>query len=435
MTEGVAGARWRTATRWADAPSNPWLRPSRWIMLLLVMSVVTWRTGSVYGGGVDAVVVAKAAIGFLALSLSWGARINAYRPKPMANTFVWLLLAYVGISTFGAWTDGGLRVSGILSVRLLLVTFTLVLLVKTFPRQQLLEDLLSSFALVAVVAALTGLPSLTDEGRLAGGLPQMHSNELSLLCALPVIGLFHKVILDRAKASHALLLLTLGSALIATGSRTALLTVFLAVLVMLVQARAVQPALVVALVAVVPLLAWLTLRTEAVTSFFAREGAGEGDLRTLNSRSIAWEAALSHAQTPWTQWFGEGLAIKQVPVEGQYWDIQNIDSSWFSSLVQTGWLGVFLLVLWVLLLAWKTTLMPREPRMIFQGLLAALLFRSIPETGLIDSSPAFLTFLTLSLLAGRSQAATDTGTEGTGGQLHQRSLVPYGHGSVGATRS
>lgn len=400
-------------------------------MLLLVLSVVTWRTGSVYGGGVDAVVVAKAAIGFLALSLAWGARINAFHGKPMANTFVWLVLAYIGIATFGTWTDGGLRVSGVLSVRLLLVTVTVVLLVKTFPRMQLVKDLLASFALVAVVAAVTGLPTLIGEGRLAGGVPQMHSNELSFLCAIPALGLVHKILLDKARVHHVILLGVLVAALLATGSRTALVAAILAVLVMIVQARVVQPALVVVLLAMVPLTAWLTLRTEAVSSFFTREGAGEGDLRTLNSRSIAWEAALNHAQTPWTRWFGEGLATKRVPVEGQYWDVQNIDSSWFSSLVQAGWLGVLLLIVWVLLLVRQTARMSWRRRMLFQGLLAALLLRSILETGLIDSSPAFLTLLTLSLLAGTDPASQSDAS--STGRSHQPTRVPATPARVGAT--
>jgi hypothetical protein len=368
-------------------------------MLILVMSVVTWRTRTVYGGGLDPVVVAKAALGCLGLALAWAARVSAPRGQPMANTFVWLVLAYVTMSTLGAWTDGGLQVSAVLSVRLVLVTFTVALLVKTFPRRHLLEDLLACFALVALIAAVTGLPSLFREGRLGGGLPAMHSNELSLLCALPVIGLIYLVLRHRAGARHLLLLSALGTALVATGSRTALLTVLLAGLVMLVQARRLSPVITVALLCAIPSVVFLALGTTTFESFFAREGAGEGDIATLNSRSIVWKASLDHADTWWTTWFGSGLAIKQIPVVGQYWDIQNLDSSWVSALVQAGWLGVTVLAVWVLTLVLVTVGMPRGPRMLTQGLLVALLLRSVLESGLIDSSPAFLTFLVISLLA------------------------------------
>lgn len=384
--------------------SSGWRRPSRWLVLMLVMSVVTWRTQTTYSGGVDAVVAAKALLGLLTLAFAWAARVSTRTPQPMGNTFVWFVLVYVTLSTFGAWTDGGLRVSGVVSVRLLIVAFTVVLLVKTFPRSQLLEDLLTSFGLVAFIAAVTGLPTLVATGRLGGGVPQMHSNELSLLCALPVIGLLHHLILRRASPGQIAMLAVLGSAMVATGSRTALLTVLLAGAVMIVQARRLGRGLVVTLTLLIPAVALVAARTDVVTSFLAREGANEGDIATLNSRSIVWGASVDYADSVWTRWMGSGMAVKQIPVLGQYWDTQNLDSSWVSALVQAGLIGVALLSVWVLLTVVNSFRLAREPRMLVQGLMAALLLRSILESGLVDSSPAFLTFFLVSLLAAPAAA-------------------------------
>lgn len=385
---------------WADPlPERPWSTTSRWIMLMLVLSVVTWRAQTIYDGGLDFVVLAKAALGSLAVGLAWAARVCAPVGRPMGNTFVWLLLAFITMSTFGAWTDGGLAVSGVLSMRLLLVTIAVVLLVKTFPRPQLLYDLLTSFTVVALVTAVTGVPSLVTDGRLRGGILQLHPNELSLVCALPAVGLVYLVIQRRASLRHYLLLATLAAALVATGSRTALLTVLLAALIMLVQARRLNPGLTVTLVASLPALLFIGSQTGIIEGFITREGDGEGDITTLNSRSIVWAAAWDYPTTEWLRWLGSGLAVKRIPVEGQYWDTQNLDSSWVSALVQGGYLGATLLAVWILVLTVKTLRMPRGPRIMTQALLVAMFVRSILESGLVDSSPAFLTLILISLLA------------------------------------
>lgn len=391
------------APRSLPSASGAWRSPSRYIMFMLVMSVVTWRAQTVFGGGLDSVVLAKAGLGCMALALAWAARVTTRHPEPMSNVFVWLAVTYVVVSSFGAWSAGGLRVSGVISIRVLLMVVTLILLVKAFPRLQVLNDLLVSFAIVAIVSAVTGLPSLASSGRLHGGLPQMHSNELSLLCAIPLIGLIHLVLQHRATARHAALFVALFSALIATGSRTALITVILAALVILVQTRRFPTWVALLLTTLVPILLYVATRTEALNAYFDRQGPGEGDLSTLNSRSVVWTASLDYAQTSWTTWLGSGLAVKRIPVSGQFWDVQNLDSSWVSALVQAGWVGAILLAVWVTLLIGATVRTERPMRLILQGVLAALLLRSLLESGLVDGSPAFLAFFLVSLISGPRQ--------------------------------
>ncbi len=369
---------------------------------MLLLSTVTWRSSSIYGGGVDVIVAAKAVLAFLALALAWAARVNTSAPRPMGTTFVWLSIAYVTVSSFGAWTAGELAVSGVLSVRLLLLATGIILLVKTFPAEQLMRDLMASMAVVALVGAITGAPSLIVDGRLSGGVPGMHSNELSLLCALTAIGGLYLVFTHQARTVHILVLGTVLIALIGTGSRTALLTVVLAALVMLPQTKQLSPIIGITLLACIPVTLLVMLGTDAFESFFTREG--EGDIATLNSRSIVWSAALDFPPTEWVRWLGTGLATKELPVQGQYWDSQVLDSSWVSALVQAGWLGVLILLGWVASLAAMTVRMDRGPRMLTQALLVALVSRGVVESGLMDSSPAFLTFALIAFIADRGPA-------------------------------
>lgn len=369
---------------------------------MLVLSTVTWRSASIYGGGLDVIVAAKAVLACLALALAWVARVNSAAPRPMGTTFVWLLIAYVTVSTFGAWTAGELAVSGVLSVRLLLVAAGLILLVKTFPAEQLMRDLMVSVTLVALVAAVTGAPSFLLEGRLSGGVPGMHSNELSLLCALSAIGGLYLAFTNQARTRHVLILGAVLIALIGTGSRTALLTVVLAALVMLPQTKKLNPVISLALLACIPLTLFVMLGTSTFESYFTREG--EGDVATLNSRSIVWSAALNYPPTEWVRWLGSGLGTKELPVQGQYWDTQVLDSSWVSALVQAGWVGVLILGGWVVTLVAMTFRMERGPRMLAQALVVALVSRGVVESGLMDSSPAFLTFALIALLADRGPA-------------------------------
>ncbi|MGB3827973.1 MAG: O-antigen ligase family protein [Ornithinimicrobium sp.] len=371
-------------------------------MLMLVLSTVTWRSASIYGGGLDVIVAAKAALALLALALAWAVRINTSAPRPMGTTFVWLLIAYVTVSSFGAWTADELAVSGVLSVRLLLVAAGVILLVKTFPAEQLMRDLMASMTVVALVAAVTGVPSYLADGRLSGGVPGMHSNELSLLCALTAIGGIYLVLTNQARPRHILILGALLIALVGTGSRTALLTVVLAALVMLPQTRKLNPFVSIVLLACIPVTLFVMLGTGAFESFFTREG--EGDVSTLNSRSIVWSAALDYPPTEWVRWLGNGLATKELPVQGQYWDTQVLDSSWVSALVQAGWVGVLILLGWVTTAAAMTFRMARGPRMLTQALLVALISRSVVESGLMDSSPAFLTFALIAFIADRGPA-------------------------------
>jgi hypothetical protein len=133
-----------------------------------------------------------------------------------------------------------------------------------------------------------------------------------------------------------------------------------------------------------------------LTGFLERDGSGTS---TLESRFIAWNAATTWADDAWQLVFGGGLSVKIIPVKGQWWDTQPLDSSWFSLLVQTGLLGVLVCGVWALWALRGALLAPREQRALFLGLLLFLLGRSVLESGLFDATPAFIGFLAVSLLA------------------------------------
>ena len=97
--------------------------------------------------------------------------------------------------------------------------------------------------------------------------------------------------------------------------------------------------------------------------------------------------------------FGGGLNVKIIPVAGQYWETQPLDSSWASLLVQTGLLGLLVAAGWVCWVARGVLRAPYPHRVLFVGLWVFLVGRSLLESGLFDASPAFLLFLAVSLLA------------------------------------
>lgn len=328
----------------------------------------------------------------------------------MGTGFLWLLGGYLAVSVFGAWTASELPLTAVLAVRVVLMAATIALLVKTYRPERLVRDLMTALAVIALVASITGLPVLAAGERLRGGLLEMHSNELSLVCAVPVIGLLFLLLNGRAKIGHLLLLVVLLGMVWATGSRTALLTVVIAFVVLLVQTRRFSPWLLVIMAAALPAIFYVAFSTDIIDEFVNRSGAGR--IATLNSRSIVWEAALS-PPTDWARWFGVGLATKRIPVTGQYWDEQNLDSSWASALVQAGIIGVALIVVWLVTLLVKTTRLPREPRSLIQAVLIFLILRSVLESGLIDSSPAFVVLLLLTLVVDRPRGNPATTTSST----------------------
>lgn len=374
-----------------------------WVSLLLVFATVSWRPDTFYAGGFDPVVIAKALLSGLALSMAWNARLRCTQPQLIRTRAIWFVLAYLAIATFGAWSTGDLVPSAVLAMRVLIIAVTVMLLARSFGREALLRAWLGALATVGVLAGVTGLPSLAT-GRLRGGVPPLHPNEVATLCALPAVGLVWLVLQGRARPSHVSALVVLLTLVWFTGSRTSLLAAFVAMGAMAVQARRLSRPTLVAVVGLVCALVYVVVATNVLDAFFFRGGVQ--NVTTFSSRTIAWSAAFSFSDSDWVRWMGAGLATKEIPVEGQYWLTQVLDSSWVSALVQAGRTGVIMLAVWSLSVVGASLTERREPRMAFTGILSFVLLLSFLQSGLVDSAPSFITLFLVGSIAGAAPTAT-----------------------------
>ncbi|MGY1615775.1 O-antigen ligase family protein [Geodermatophilus sp. SYSU D00691] len=362
---------------------------------LLVLTTVGWRRGEYFSGSLDPVVLAKGLLSVTALALAFLMAQKARR-LGLGTGSLWVLAVVLATSALGALTHGVAFAGGVVAVRAAILAVTVVLLLRAFPSAQVFTALTWCCAALGAVAATTGISTLGG-GRLSGGVPEIDPNELALLASFVVLHAAWRLVLGGVGPVD-LAAATVASGVIwATGSRTALLMLVAAIVVVLLHVRRPPVALVVGglvLAAVGCLLA--ATDPGVLTGFLERDGAGTS---TLESRFIAWDAATTWADDAWQLVFGGGLSVKIIPVAGQWWDTQPLDSSWVSLLVQTGVLGLLVCGAWALWALRGAFLAPREHRALFLGLLVFLLGRSVLESGLFDATPAFLGFVAVSLLA------------------------------------
>jgi hypothetical protein len=385
------------------------------IWLLMLVSLVSWRRGVYFSGGLDPVVLSKAAIGIVALTVAiWNfrrreqrLRVGERRLRVGGRTLAFLMI-YVSISSLGAIADGNVAASAVLAIRVLLIAVTVVLLVYAFPAGVLARSLLASMALVGLSATLSGLSSIAAEGRIYGVFPPLNPNEISLLCGLPALGLVHELCLSTTKSRLRLpLLIALLGAVWFTGSRTGLFAFAAAVALIVLHGRRIRVRAALVMFSLLPTTFFVVTGTDLVTKILDRGEAAGSDLLTLNARTIAWDAVLNTPADTWQRWVGAGLSVKQVAVEGQYWQAQVLDSSWISALAQTGVVGTLVLALWA-----TTTVVSsfgaNGIRSFTTPVLAFILIRSFLENGLVDSNVPFVVFLTVSLLVERVAGNSET---------------------------
>lgn len=384
-----------------------WL--SRVIVLLLVSSTVTWRRGVYFSGGVDPVVAAKAGLLLLAIALAVLARKNLSGQRYVGGRTIAFLVLYVGIATFGSVAAGQAGPSLVLGARLLMLGAAIVLLLQAYPPKIVLEAVFFGVAVVGAVAVMTGLLSQDGEERLHGGLPPLHPNELALMSCICLLGLAWLWFEERGRLWHLLVAAAALATLWSSGSRTSLFALAVAVMIMLFMGRTLRPQVAVVGALLMPVAFYLAFFTGMLSSYFER---GAENIGTLNARTIAWSAALTFPDTAWERWFGSGLAQRKIPVVGQYWDVQGLDSSWVSALIQGGIAGLILLLVWtctVLVASFSAAPMLRRllvPATIF------ILGRSVLESGLLESSLVFIVWMTVSLLSENATHAAAVGRDG-----------------------
>jgi O-antigen ligase len=384
-------------------------RPRRALVatLLLVLVSVGWRRGTYFSGSLDPVVLAKGLLGLVALGLALAVAAEARRQerrRRLGSGSLWALAVFLGISVLGALTDATLLASAVVAFRVAVLALAVVALLRAAPVEAFLTDLARCCGGVAAVATVTGLPH-PDAGRLAGGIPQLSPNELALLAGVVVLHAVWRCLLDRPRWASALG----GSAALvvmwATGSRTAVLVLLAAVVLVALHVRRPRVGLVVGGLVAAAAVAVAVVTTGAVGAFLARGDTGAG---TLQSRFTAWRAALGWAPTLWQSVFGGGLSVKIIPVQTQFRDTQPLDSSWVSALVQAGVLGLLVCVGWALWVLHGTLRTPRTTRALLFPLVLFLVCRGVLESGLFDATPAFLAFVAVSVAVERgSRAAPD----------------------------
>lgn len=411
---GVNTASWQDAR--AGAPEREVSMPRslavRAIFFLLVLSVVPWTSDSLFGGGIDPVDVAKALVAITGLALATALAIGTKKLVPVGAAPSAIVIVILLISLLGAIVAGHGAATFVVVARVLIAMVTVLLLLSSVPWNVGVSAFLSAMAVLAALAAITGLPSLAIEGRLAGGLPQIHPNELAGLAGLPLVGAVIWILRRGLRVSNAAVVVGLAAVVVATGSRTGLLAVAVSILVAVLLNGIHQRAVLFILLGSLPVGYSVVLFTDAFEGLATRAGSTD-TTSSLESRFDAWRVVLGWGSTTWQRWIGIGLSEKTVPVDIEYRDVQVLDSSWVSILAQAGALGTFLLmtlVAWTVVAAWAAG--RRRPWIL--PLLVLLLMRSVTESGLMDAATPFVTLLVLSSVLTRRSRHDGVGVEPAG---------------------
>lgn len=376
------------------------------LFLLLIVSVVPWRSQTFYGGGLDAVVVAKAAIAGITLTLAVALWVRTRVHMPIGLGPAVVLGVALLVTVLGSVVAGNESATIVLVIRVFIVMGTILLLLSSVPWMIGLNCLLAAMGTLAVIAAVTGLRTLAAGGRLGGGIPEIHPNELAGLCAPPLIALIVFTLRRGVRLWSTVALVVLLGIIVASGSRIALvgllIATVLAVLTNGVRDRSVVYSLLIAL----PLAYAIGAFTGVIGDLASRGGSNDADI-ALDSRLDGWSVVLGWDWSAWEKWIGVGLSVKTIDVNLKWRATQVLDSSWVSLLAQVGIIGAVLvaaLLLWCVVSA----LISSSRRGILLPLVSLLITRSVTESGLLDSAMPFVLFVTVAtLLTHRSRHADE----------------------------
>ena len=364
-----------------------------WTMLLV--GVISWRSDVYYEGGLDPVVMAKALLSMTALGLAAAAAAGATPRRPVGARTVVLVGIYLAVTLVGAWADHSPMASTVLAVRVLVIAVAVVLVVVAHPMEEVVWGLCVGMAVVGLLCVVTGAGSVASGGRLTGGLFPVNPNQIALLFGPPTIALLWRLLRGVGGTLDVLGVLAFSAITLLTGSRTGLLALLVAVVLLVFQARPLPVGAFVASVAAIPVIGYLVISTGAVSNYFGR--GGSGNVTTLSSRTIAWQSAFSTPTDFWQHWFGGGLAVKTVSVTGTYWNTQVLDSSWVSAFVQGGMLGMILLGLWSLWTLVAACRCPAPWRAFWTATVVYVIVRSLLSSGLIDAHALFVVMFVASV--------------------------------------
>lgn len=385
------------ASRLADAsrPSRDRLFAVGALFLLVVVGVVPWRSDAIYSGGADGVVVAKAAIAMLALGGATLLRLRTRVAVPIGIGPAGVLSVVVLVSLLGAFAAGNGMATLVLVARVLILMATVLLLLSCVPWDAAVACLLWAMAIVAIVAGATGIGTLAS-GRLGGGVPEIHPNELAELAAVPLVGLVIVALRRGVRTRHIVAAIVLLTLVVSTGSRSALLAVGIASGIAVLTNGRLERRIIAVLLAVIPVAYAIAAFTGFLDALASRGGTSAAS-GALDSRFDAWRPVLAWAWDSWEKWIGVGLSVKEIEVDVKWLDTQVLDSSWVSLLAQAGLIGVTLvgvLLLWCI----ATAMASRDRRGVLLPMLVLIVMRSLTESGLVDSATPLILFLSVATL-------------------------------------
>ena len=330
------------------------------VCFLMVSAQVPWRPDVLYEGGADPVVLAKGALTILALCIGiFVVRSRGHRFDVPAAPFLWVF-GFLACTVLGAAADGRLVPTLVLAVRAVLVLLIVAVLMSTYRPQDVLHAVVVVFGILVVAATLTTLV-LGSTGRLRGGLPPLHANELASLAVMCLLWVVARLFRGEDRPASVLFVPACAAIIILTESRTSLAAGAASLVVLVLFATRMRP-VVAGIVAAVPaLVLGLVVLTSALGQAVTR-GEDAARLATFANRLYAWQAAVAPGQAVWHVWFGGGLSQKTVQVIGQPWTEQVLDSSWVSALVQAGWAGLAVGICWVVSILLALFRAPRDWR-------------------------------------------------------------------------
>jgi hypothetical protein len=365
------------------------------IMILLIVSAISWRRGVYYSGGADVVVVAKAMLTVVALGLAFTLPRPDRRWSQVEVTPVLGMLGYLAIAVISALLISDETVASmILVIRLVMLAAALVLVARARPWVEVVNAMLVAMLVVGAFASITGIGTLAS-GRLEGGIPPVGPNQICLMFSLPALAVAHRCIFRSATALDVLALPLLLGLVWATGSRTGLAALVLAMAIMVLIAPRISVPVFTAAVLSVPAVAAVVGLTSVMEEFVGR--GDTASLLTLNSRTVAWSAAIDYPDNLLERLIGGGLALRQIPVSAMYRDTQILDSTWVSAYLQVGLLGTLALVAAIVTTLVASRRCTRAARAFFVAVIVMLALVSILESGLFDTSVSFIVFFTTTL--------------------------------------
>jgi len=370
------------------------------VVFAIVADVTPWRVGTYFSGQLDWVVLAKLGLLMAAVLVVLWARSRVARggrsfTAVMASALL-LVGLYAGSSALGSFAFGSFVSSVELSVRVLAVGLVALVLIELVGPMTVISTLSRVLAAVAIFVSATGSTSTADyPGRLVGGFPPVNPNEIAFLAAVPMIYFVWRTVNVDVSYLRIVVAVTLGLIILLTQSRTAAAITAAVVLCLIIRGtRDSRLSLGIITTALIGLASIVTF-TNIVDNIVSRGGTQGGD--SVGGRSIAWNAVLNMDRDPVENLFGQGLADKIIPVEGQWWSAQPMDSSWFSAFVQAGLIGFALAVALVVYAVVQALRNARPASDLWLALIVLVVIRSITESGLLDTTTSFFVFMLVSM--------------------------------------